>query len=65
MMKCDSFIIAMCMEGDCKIHVRSTGDVITVREGSSMLIPAAIAGYDIIPIYGAARVLEAFIDNSK
>lgn len=65
MMKYDSFIITMCMEGDCKIQVRSTGDEIFVNEGNSTLIPAAIADYDVLPMHGPARILEAFVDNTK
>lgn len=61
--KYDSFIITMCIKGDCKIVVRSTGDEIILKEGNSCLIPAAIADYDIVPLKGKARVLDAFIDN--
>ena len=61
--KYDSFIITMCLEGDCKIRVRSTGDEIELKEGNSALIPAAIADYDIIPQSGKTRILDAFIDN--
>lgn len=63
LMKYDSFIISMCIKGDCKIVIRSTGDEIVFREGNSCLIPAAIADYDVIPIKGSSRVLDAFIDN--
>ena len=61
--KYDSFIITMCIEGDCVIHVRSTGDEILLREGYSTLIPAAIADFDVIPQKGRTRILDAFIDN--
>lgn len=61
--KYDSFIIAMCIEGVCKIRVRSTGDEIELKEGYSTLIPAAIVDYDIIPQQGTTRILDAFIDN--
>ena len=63
LMKYDSFIITMCIEGDCSIRVRSTGDEILLKEGSSTLIPAAIADYDILPQHGKTRILNAFIDN--
>jgi mannose-6-phosphate isomerase len=59
----DSFIITMCIEGDCKIRVRSTGEEVLLKEGNSTLIPAAIADYDIIPQSGKTRILDAFIDN--
>ena len=65
MMKYDSFIITMCMEGDCKVHVRSTGDEIILKEGNSTLIPAAIADYDVIPLHGRTRILDAYIDNDN
>lgn len=63
LIKYDSFIITMCLEGDCKIHIRNTGDEILLKEGNSTLIPAAIANYDIIPQQGVTRILDAFIDN--
>ncbi len=63
LMKYDSFIITMCIEGDCAIHVRSTGDEVSLKEGHSVLIPAVIADYDIIPTKGHSRILDAFIDN--
>lgn len=63
--KYDSFIISMCIEGDCKIHVRSTGDEILLKEGHSTLIPAAIADYDVIPQKGTTCLLDAFIDNDN
>jgi len=65
MMRYDSFIIVMCMEGDCKIRVRSTGEEIILNEGNSTLMPAAIADYGILPIRETVRILEALIDNTK
>lgn len=61
--KYDSFIITMCIEGNCKIRVRSTGEEVLLKQGNSTLIPAAIADYDIIPLSGKTRILDAFIDN--
>ena len=61
--KYDSFVISMCLEGDCKIHVRSSNDVIELKAGHSTLIPAAIADYDVIPLHGKTKILDAFIDN--
>ena len=63
LLKYDSFIITMCIEGDCTIKVRSTGDEILLKEGNSTLIPASIADYDIIPQDEKTRILDAFIDN--
>jgi mannose-6-phosphate isomerase len=61
--KYDSFIITMCIEGDCKVHVRSTDKEILLKQGNSTLIPAAIADFDVIPQNGKTRILDAFIDN--
>ena len=63
LLKYDSFIISMCIEGDSKIHVRSTGEEIELKEGNSTLIPASIADYDIILQREKTRILDAFIDN--
>lgn len=63
LLKYDSFIITMCVEGDCTLRVRSTGDEVLLKEGHSALIPAAIADYDLIPLRGKSRILDAFIDN--
>ena len=63
LIKYDSFIISMCIAGDCKIRIRSTQDEIILKEGHSTLIPAAIADYDIIPLNGSSKLLDAFIDN--
>ena len=61
--KYDSFIISMCIQGDCKISIRSTGDEIVLSKGHTTLIPSAIADYDIIPLCGKSILLDAFIDN--
>ena len=63
LIKYDSFIISMCIAGDCKIRIRSTEDEIILKEGHSTLIPAAIADYDVTPLYGSSKLLDAFVDN--
>lgn len=63
LIKYDSFVISMCLKGDCKIKVRSTGDEIVLREGYSCLIPAAIADYDVTPLNGSSKLLDAYINN--
>ena len=63
LIKYDSFIISMCIKGDCRIRMRTTGDEILLREGNSTLIPASIADYDVIPLTGKTRILDAYIDN--
>lgn len=58
----DSFIIYMCVEGICSIHVRETGEQIQLPTGYSCLIPAIIANCEMIPdVSGVCRILEAFI----
>jgi mannose-6-phosphate isomerase len=63
--KYDSFVISMCVEGDCTIKVRSTGNEITLKEGNSTLIPAVIADYVVIPQKEKTRLLDAYIDNQN
>ena len=63
LIKYDSFIITMCLEGDCKIMVRSTGGEVNLKAGHSALIPAVMADYDVLPLSGTSKVLDAFIDN--
>jgi mannose-6-phosphate isomerase len=63
LIKYDSFIITMCLQGDCRIKVRSTGDEVVLPEGHSALIPAILADYDVFPTSGTSKVLDAFIDN--
>ena len=63
--KYDSFVISMCIEGDCKIKTRSTGDEILLKEGHSTLMPAAFADYDVIPLKEKTRLLDAYIDNQN
>ena len=65
LLKYDSFIISLCIEGDCRIKIRATGDEITLREGYSCLIPAAIADYDIIPLEEKTKVIDAYIDSKQ
>ena len=62
MLSYDSFVISMCMDGDCVISERSTGEKTTLKKGSSVLIPASIADYDIIPVSGNSRLLEIYIN---
>lgn len=63
LVKYDSFIITMCLKGDCRIRIRGTQEEVVLKEGFSCLIPAAIADYDVIPVAGRTKVLDAFIDN--
>ena len=61
--KYDSFVISMCLEGACTLRMRPTGDEVLLQSAHSVLIPAAIADYDILPLSGTTRLLDAFIDN--
>ena len=78
--KYDSFIIYTCLRGNCKIHTRKTSkgwlasllhndihesQTISLSEGQSCLIPAAIANIDLIPDDASEPIelLEVFIDN--
>ena len=65
LLKYDSFIITMCLHGDCRIRLRTDGSEVALREGYSTLIPAAIADFDVIPDNpeGQTQILDAFIDN--
>lgn len=63
--KYDSFVITMCIEGDCMIHLRDTGETVLLQQGNSTLIPASETNYDIIPQQEKVRVLDAFINNKK
>ena len=64
LMKYDSFVISMCIKGDCKIKIRITGEEIVLREGHSTLIPACIADYDVSPLSADSQILDAYINNS-
>lgn len=65
MIKYDSFIIIMNIGEPVTVRVRATGDEVLVPAESSCLIPAAIADYELIPVRGTAKVMEAFINNKK
>ena len=63
LIKYDSFIITMCLQGDCIIKVRSTGEEVVLKEGYSALIPSVLADYDVFPASATSKILDAFIDN--
>ena len=63
LMKYDSFIISMCIAGDCHIRMRATGHEILLHQGHSCMIPAAIADYDVIPTGDHSLILDAYLDN--
>ncbi len=63
LLKYDSFIISMCLKGRCQIRSKKDGSFIELKEGYSCLIPAVNADYDVVPLDGSVRILDAFIDN--
>lgn len=72
MIKYDSFVILINLQGECKIRIRSTRDEVVLYQGASCLIPAAVADYEIIPTsfdnegrVQVIKVMEAFINNHK
>ena len=64
MIRYDSFIIAMCLEGDCKIYENISNNEIILKEGNSTLIPASIADFVIQPLSKSTKILNTFIDHS-
>lgn len=65
LIKYDSFIVIVCISGECDIYMRPTKYNLNLKEGFSCLIPARIADYDILPKEGNVRLLEAYIDNKE
>ncbi len=65
MLRYESFVISMCIEGSYEICNRITKECVTLSQGNSCLIPAAIADYDIIPKTESARTIETFINNKS
>jgi mannose-6-phosphate isomerase len=63
LLKYDSFIITTCIKGGCILRIRKTHDEVQIREGYSCLIPACVADYDLLPLNGATKMLDTFIDN--
>lgn len=77
--KYDSFVIYMCVEGDCTIRIRSTEGyergampapedrVVRLTQGNSCLVPASCADFDVSPNNeaGVTKLLEVYIDNKN
>lgn len=72
----DSFVIYVCVEGDCIIRVNSRDvegevqpvvDTIELAEGYSCLVPACVADLEVTPhnANGTSKLLEVYIDNRK
>ena len=63
LLKYDSFIISTCIQGACSLINRINGSRIELICGNSVLIPAAIADYDVVPHDKKCQLLDSFIDN--
>ena len=55
----DSFIVLICMEGDCKI-MTNEGHEITMKKGETILLAASTEDITIIPD-GTAKLLETYV----
>ncbi len=56
----DSFVIYMCLDGECVIaYDKDKAEV--VRKGETILVPAVIENFTIIPRNGSTRLLEIYI----
>jgi mannose-6-phosphate isomerase len=75
--KYDSFVVYMCLYGECTIEVLSTQGYekgvepetkqVTLTQGNSCLIPASVADVMLMPNddLGIAKLLEVYIDNKN
>lgn len=72
----DSFVVYMCLKGDCRIDVLSAEgedsgmpetDSVLLREGYSCLVPARCADINLVPANpsGTTELLEIYIDNKN
>ena len=64
--KYDSFVVYMCLAGDCRIESNAHGgQSIQLPVGTSCLIPASVADINVVPNNsdGTTKVLEVYIDN--
>lgn len=58
----DCFVIYMCLDGACKIKYHEK-DTIGLKKGESVLIPASLEEYEIIPDK-EVRLLEVYIEKN-
>jgi mannose-6-phosphate isomerase len=58
--KYDSFVILMCVNGECLIG-KPNKNKETLRRGDTILIPASLNNIEIIPVNGKAELLEVYI----
>ncbi len=57
----DCFIIYMCLDGACELEY-DTKDKIHLAKGETILVPAIIAEYSIVPV-SSVMLLEVYIDK--
>ena len=58
----DSFVIYICMGGQCTVR-DDKGNVETIRQGESMLIPARTCSVTLVPAE-STKILETFVTQS-
>ena len=66
--KYDSFVVYMCLEGDCQIECNALrGFSIMLHKGLSCLVPACVADINLVPnnADGKTKILEVYIDNKN
>ncbi len=60
----DSFVIYMCLEGEIQIKYNHN-EVIKVTTGETILIPANLYNYTLVPSSDVAKVLEVYIEKEE
>ncbi|MCL3778992.1 mannose-6-phosphate isomerase [Prolixibacteraceae bacterium JC049] len=58
----DSFIIYMCLEGECVIGY-GEDKAETMKKGDTVLMPANIDNFTLVPKNGTAKMLEVYIEE--
>lgn len=59
--KLDSFVIYICLEGDCTVHC-SNGESETLTKGETALLPAEIKHVNLVPSE-SAKLLEVYVEG--
>ena len=66
--KYDSFIVYICMEGNCNIVCNTQPRTsVHLRKGHTCLVPAQVADVNLVPdnLSGASKIMEVYIDPSN
>ena len=62
--KYDSFIVYLCLEGECQIEpVSDRSKAVSLGRGGTCLVPACDADLYLVPKDKTAKILEVYIDN--